>query len=73
LAPGPNSIPLYKLTEAQAISNATAPLSVSSLFPIHNRLCLMNLMLHGIESQVENGDSLSPDGERLRKVKSAPN
>ena len=28
----------------------------------------MNLMLHGIESQVENGDSLSPDGERLGKA-----
>src|SRR5947209_14864094 len=25
----------------------------------------MNLMLHGIESQVEVGDSLSPDGEHL--------
>jgi type I restriction enzyme M protein len=28
----------------------------------------MNLMLHGIESQVESGDSLSPDGERLGKA-----
>lgn len=38
------------------------------LVPDTHRLCLMNLMLHGIESSVENGDTLSPDGERLRKA-----
>ena len=35
------------------------------LVPDTHRLCLMNLMLHGIESPVENGDTLSPDAERL--------
>jgi type I restriction enzyme M protein len=38
------------------------------LVPETHRLCLMNLMLHGIESMVESGDSLSPDGERLGKA-----
>jgi type I restriction enzyme M protein len=33
-----------------------------------HRLCLMNLMLHGIESMVEAGDTLSPDGERIDKA-----
>jgi type I restriction enzyme M protein len=28
----------------------------------------MNLMLHGIESMVESGDTLSPDGERIGKA-----
>ena len=28
----------------------------------------MNLMLHGIESPVESGDTLAPDGERLEKA-----
>lgn len=36
--------------------------------PDAHRLCLMNLMLHGIEGDVENGDTLSPDGERLPKA-----
>ncbi len=36
--------------------------------PDTHRLCLMNLMLHGIESVVESGDTLSPDGERLGKA-----
>jgi hypothetical protein len=28
----------------------------------------MNLMLHGIESMVESGDTLAPDGERIGKA-----
>lgn len=35
------------------------------LVPDTHRLCLMNLMLHGIESPVENGDTLGPDGQAL--------
>jgi type I restriction enzyme M protein len=35
------------------------------LVPDTHRLCLMNLMLHGIESMVESGDTLAPDGERI--------
>ena len=30
---------------------------------------MMNLLLHGIEGGVELADTLSPDGERLSKVK----
>lgn len=38
------------------------------LVPDTHRLCLMNLLLHGISSPVESGDSLSPDGESLGKA-----
>ena len=59
---------LYKLTEAQAYFQRHSAFVGIELVPDTHRLCLMNLMLHGIESQVENGDSLSPDGERLGKA-----
>src|SRR5882757_8272056 len=59
---------LYKLTEAQAHFQHHSAFLGIELVPDTHRLCLMNLMLHGIESQVENGDSLSPDGERLGKA-----
>ena len=35
------------------------------LVPNTHRLCLMNLMLHGIDSDVDSGDALSPDGAAL--------
>lgn len=35
------------------------------LVPDAHRLCLMNLMLHGIEGGVELGDTLSPEGQSL--------
>ena len=38
------------------------------LVPDAHRLCLMNLMLHGIEEGIELGDTLSPDGEELPKA-----
>jgi type I restriction enzyme M protein len=38
------------------------------LVPDAHRLCLMNLLLHGIEEGVESGDTLSPDGEGLPKA-----
>ena len=38
------------------------------LVPDAHRLCLMNLMLHGIEEGVESGDTLSPDGEGVPKA-----
>lgn len=38
------------------------------LVPDTHRLCLMNLMLHGIESVVDSGDTLAPDGERIGKA-----
>jgi type I restriction enzyme M protein len=59
---------LYKLSEAQAFFQRHNAFVGMELVPDTHRLCLMNLMLHGIESQVESGDSLSPDGERLGKA-----
>jgi type I restriction enzyme M protein len=59
---------LYKLTEAQAFFQRHNAFVGIELVPDTHRLCLMNLMLHGIESQVESGDTLSPDGERLGKA-----
>jgi len=35
------------------------------LVPDAHRLCLMNLMLHGIEGGVDLGDTLSPEGQDL--------
>lgn len=40
----------------------------AELVPDTHRLCLMNLLLHGIEGGVELADTLSPDGERLPKA-----
>ena len=59
---------LYKLTEARAFFQRHNAFVGIELVADTHRLCLMNLMLHGIESQVESGDSLSPDGERLGKA-----
>src|SRR3984957_16995157 len=59
---------LYKLSEADAFFQRHNAFVGMELVPDTHRLCLMNLMLHGIESQVESGDSLSPDGERLGKA-----
>jgi type I restriction enzyme M protein len=59
---------LYKLSEADAFFQRHNAFVGIELVPDTHRLCLMNLMLHGIESQVESGDSLSPDGERLGKA-----
>ena len=59
---------LYKLTEAQAYFQRHQALSGLELVPDAHRLCLMNLMLHGIRADVECGDTLSPDGESLSKA-----
>ena len=60
---------LYKLPEAAQhfqLHNAFVGLE---LVPDTHKLCLMNLLLHGIEGDgVLCGDSLSPDGETLGKV-----
>jgi type I restriction enzyme M protein len=56
---------LYKLSTAKAQFQRTRAYRGMELVADTQRLCLMNLMLHGIESPVEGGDSLSPDGERL--------
>jgi len=59
---------LYKLSEAQAFFQQHNALVGLELVPDTHRLCLMNLMLHGIESTVQSGDTLAPDGERIGKA-----
>jgi len=58
----------YKLTKAQAFFQEHNAFAGLELVPDTHRLCLMNLMLHGIECMVQNGDTLSPDGGRLGKA-----
>ncbi len=59
---------LYALSEAQAIFQRQEAYRGLELVPDTHRLCLMNLLLHGIEKAVNCGDSLSPDGEGLGKA-----
>lgn len=59
---------LYELNEAEADFQRRRAFVGLELVPDTHRLCLMNLMLHSIESPVESGDTLSPDGERLHKA-----
>jgi type I restriction enzyme M protein len=58
----------FELTEAQSYFQRHQALNGLELVPDAHRLCLMNLMLHGIEGIVESGDTLSPDGESLPKA-----
>jgi type I restriction enzyme M protein len=59
---------LYTLPEAQAHVQRHSAFVGAELVPDTHRLCLMNLLLHGIEGGVELADTLSPDGERLPKA-----
>ncbi|EKD10893.1 N-6 DNA methylase [Arthrospira platensis C1] len=59
---------LYTLTQEQGRFQRNEAYRGLELVPDTHRLCLMNLMLHGIESVVMCGDSLSPDGESLGKA-----
>jgi type I restriction enzyme M protein len=59
---------LYTLPEAQAHFQRHAAFVGAELVPDTHRLCMMNLLLHGIEGGVELADTLSPDGERLPKA-----
>jgi type I restriction enzyme M protein len=59
---------LYKLKESQAFFQRHNAFVGIELVPETHRLCLMNLILHGIESMVDSGDTLSPDGERIGKA-----
>lgn len=58
----------FELTESQAYFQRHQALNGLELVPDAHRLCLMNLMLHGIEGNVESGDTLSPEGEGLPKA-----
>lgn len=59
---------LYKLPEAGAFFQRHRAYSGAELVTDTHRLCLMNLMLHGIEGGVVHVDTLSPDGEALGKA-----
>lgn len=59
---------LFLLKEAQAYFQRNAAYIGAELVPDTHRLCLMNLMLHGIHSPVECIDTLSSDGEGLGKA-----
>lgn len=59
---------LYTLKESEAFFQRRNAFVGIELVPDTHRLCLMNLMLHGIESMVESGDALAPDGERIGKA-----
>ena len=56
---------LYALGETQAFFQRHNAFIGAELVPDTHRLCMMNLLLHGIEGGVANIDTLSPDGENL--------
>jgi type I restriction enzyme M protein len=59
---------LYKLKESAAFFQRNNAFVGIELVPDTHRLCLMNLMLHGIEGMIDSGDTLAPDGERIGKA-----
>lgn len=59
---------LYKLAPDKAHFQRHNAFTGAELVPDTHRLCMMNLLLHGIEGGVELADTLSPDGERLPKA-----
>jgi type I restriction enzyme M protein len=59
---------LYKLSQQQVYFQRHSALVGAELVPDTHRLCMMNILLHGIEGGVDLADTLSPDGERLPKA-----
>lgn len=59
---------LYKLPAEKAHFQRHHALNGAELVPDTHRLCMMNLLLHGIEGGVALADTLSPDGEQLPKA-----
>ncbi|WP_428991345.1 N-6 DNA methylase [Methylocapsa aurea] len=59
---------LFKLTKEQAYFQRHNAFTGLELVPDTHRLCLMNMMLHGVEDGVVSGDAMSPDGEVLPKA-----
>lgn len=59
---------LFDLSEAKQVFQRTQAFYGLELVQDAHRLLLMNLMLHGIESRVDLGDTLSPEGQRLPKA-----
>ena len=63
-----NTDDLFKLPKAQIHFQKHNAFVGLELVPDTHRLCLMNMMLHGIEDGVESGDAMSPDGASLPKA-----
>jgi type I restriction enzyme M protein len=59
---------LYTLPPPQAHFQRHSAFVGAELVPDTHRLCMMNLLLHGIEGGVALADTLSPDGERCPKA-----
>jgi type I restriction enzyme M protein len=59
---------LYTLSKEQAFFQRHNAFVGAELVTDAHRLCMMNLLLHGIEGGVANVDTLSPDGEMLGKA-----
>jgi len=59
---------LFTLPEADQIFQIHQAIYGMELVPDAHRLLLMNLLLHGIESEVSLGDTLSPEGQRLPRA-----
>jgi type I restriction enzyme M protein len=63
---------LYELKEDQQHFQRTQAFQGLELVPDTHRLCLMNLMLHGIDADPQAtvicGDTLSPDGQGMLKA-----
>lgn len=59
---------LYKLAADKAHFQRHNAFIGAELVPDTHRLCMMNLLLHGIEGGVALADTLSPDGEQLAKA-----
>jgi type I restriction enzyme M protein len=59
---------LFDLSEAEAKFQRTQAFYGIELVGDTHRLALMNLMLHGIESDLQMGDALSNDGKGLAKA-----
>jgi len=59
---------LYTLAPEKAFFQRHSAFVGAELVTDAHRLCMMNLLLHGIEGGVANIDTLSPDGEGLGKA-----
>jgi type I restriction enzyme M protein len=59
---------LYSLSEDDRTFQRKEAFTGLELVHDTHRLCLMNLMLHGIEGRVRMGDTLSSDGEGLSRA-----
>ena len=59
---------LYELTKDKAHFQRHSAFVGHEWVPDTHRLCLMNLLLHGIESPVDCADTLSPSGDDIGKA-----